>query len=1399
MVNKVRGGIYLIFFLISILFSGRSMAQQVYFQPNLTIENDFTSKFTVLNTENGLSHNLVNDLYQDHIGYIWIGTARGLNRFDGYKIKNYYHEKSNPVSLSHNHINDIVEDSAGVMYVATSYGLNRYDRLNDCFIPTGFDSLSPFFMPDKVVTALLMDEQGILWANSQSGYLYRFDFKDSTMEYFVHFPSLDQRTSGQTMQLDGDSIWIFHRGRTAIFNRTILQFSYFSDIHFNKNLSTADALEDADQSLSFFIKDTLGNYYFGNHNGVGLIYQPKEKSLNLLHLASFYSCLQASDGSYWVGGYTFGTAQYLPLKNKFVLNKTVPGRDKAFPSNRVWDIIEDRSGNIWCATINGVAKLCATNKGIRHIQNTVIEKNTLVSNKVQSLCQRKNGDIWIATEQGISVFNTHWKPIAQYKANPEIKTTLLHKNVRAVYEDEDGIMWVGYWAGVGFSRFNDQNHTFKHFTHNPNPKQLSGYDWYVGFVEDTTGAFYTLQWGSHGIDHFDKENEEFTVNMMLRKSTFYGSTIKFLTVYNNAIWSSISEFNLKSGTSCYFVSKDEIFKNAFAKGWNNPKFVQVTRLLPAEFPNSIQLINGNLYWLTNRGLLNYLPQKRDFYRYPFDLNVKHIAPSPKSNHFYVAHTKGLDLMDLSTGKAALVLAPELFQNENIQSLLKTNDALWVGTSKALYKILDKDVLHGISQVKKVPFADMELSVNALEQDSSGNLWLGTSQGLFRLKDNSVKQRYTPNTYALSSFFINDVLCDSLDQLWVATLNGLNLYLPNKDDFNSFNHDEMQYNSLSSNVLYSLSEGEQSVFIGTSRGFSRIDKKSHQVFSLEKDTINSLLTNRTTCGICDSRGNIWMGFDEAHNFVVRLNPYTKELKYFYDEPYLQNAFRGDKTYSIFEDRAHNIWIATSKGLNRYNPKTDSFLFIGPEEALPAQEVFSLAQDQSDYLWLSTAKGLIRLHPHSLQMDIFDKLDGIPFFTFYDNAAIALQDGKLLFGGRNGLMVIDPLYMQRDSAEPTLVFSNFQVQGKNFPVALEILRYLELKSHENSLVFDLAVLDFINTPRVRFAYKLENYHTDWQELTRGKNQIVLSNLPFGEYTLKVKAANHDGIWGKQVRTVKIVIHPPWYQTVWAYVGFGLILLVLIYLIFRLRVYQLKERSKKLKLEVSERTKEVLAKNEELAEKKIADLINRYQLESVKANRKEQEELRMRIASELHDGVGGSLTGIKLYIESLMRKNPSPDLQLLLKDLDKTYHQVRNISHDLVPPEFEDYSIKEIIADYVDQLQDRSHLNIEFLVHPLKGWDKLEQDLQVEIYRISQELLTNAIKHAYAERITLQFLMHSDMILLQVEDNGVGFNTDSIKEGIGLHSLHHRVKRLNGKIEIDSSPAKGTILHIEIPIKK
>lgn len=145
-------------------------------------------------------------------------------------------------------------------------------------------------------------------------------------------------------------------------------------------------------------------------------------------------------------------------------------------------------------------------------------------------------------------------------------------------------------------------------------------------MEDTTGAFYTLQWGSHGIDHFDKENEEFTVNMMLRKSTFYGSTIKFLTVYNNAIWSSNCEFNLKSGTSCYFISKDEIFKNAFAKGWNNPKFVQVTHLLPAELPNNIQLVNGNLYWLTNRGLLKYLPQKRDFLSISIRLKCKTHCP-----------------------------------------------------------------------------------------------------------------------------------------------------------------------------------------------------------------------------------------------------------------------------------------------------------------------------------------------------------------------------------------------------------------------------------------------------------------------------------------------------------------------------------------------------------------------------------------------------------------------------------------------------------------------------------------------------------------------------------------------------------------------------------------------------
>ncbi|SHI37339.1 tetratricopeptide repeat-containing sensor histidine kinase [Flavobacterium terrae] len=223
------------------------------------------------------------------------------------------------------------------------------------------------------------------------------------------------------------------------------------------------------------------------------------------------------------------------------------------------------------------------------------------------------------------------------------------------------------------------------------------------------------------------------------------------------------------------------------------------------------------------------------------------------------------------------------------------------------------------------------------------------------------------------------------------------------------------------------------------------------------------------------------------------------------------------------------------------------------------------------------------------------------------------------------------------------------------------------------------------------------------------------------------------------------------------------------------------------------------------KIKTLLNLQQKEQFKTELKLKEvestlegqlAERKRLAQELHDGLGANLAGIKLsvinHFNKLGDKNES-----LIKDLDGVCNDVRLMSHNLIPPEFSkdtfEQIIKRLIQNYASQTQTKLHLNID----GSKDLEKMTIHQKTLLYRILQEIVTNAFKHANCSSISLLVTAFNDYINIIVEDNGIGFDTTKQFEGIGLKNIRERIKDLNSYLTIDSSPGRGTVLQFDIPI--
>lgn len=224
------------------------------------------------------------------------------------------------------------------------------------------------------------------------------------------------------------------------------------------------------------------------------------------------------------------------------------------------------------------------------------------------------------------------------------------------------------------------------------------------------------------------------------------------------------------------------------------------------------------------------------------------------------------------------------------------------------------------------------------------------------------------------------------------------------------------------------------------------------------------------------------------------------------------------------------------------------------------------------------------------------------------------------------------------------------------------------------------------------------------------------------------------------------------------------------------------------------ELNKKQEEINNQKISSLIKDQELKVIKASIKGQDEERKRIAQELHDSIGGNLAAIKLKLNNSINNNIKVDsLNTINNQIDFTYEQVRNLSHNLIPKKFNESSFCDVLEEYTNSIWGA---NSSFIVHPKKEINLLNENLQIEAFKIIQELATNTIKHAKATSIELQMNLVENELNILFEDNGIGFIPKNNKEGIGFTNVKNRLKELQGTFYIDSRINRGTIINIEIP---
>ena len=218
-----------------------------------------------------------------------------------------------------------------------------------------------------------------------------------------------------------------------------------------------------------------------------------------------------------------------------------------------------------------------------------------------------------------------------------------------------------------------------------------------------------------------------------------------------------------------------------------------------------------------------------------------------------------------------------------------------------------------------------------------------------------------------------------------------------------------------------------------------------------------------------------------------------------------------------------------------------------------------------------------------------------------------------------------------------------------------------------------------------------------------------------------------------------------------------------------------------------------------RRVQNLLLKQKNKASKAIIEEQENIKEKIAQELHDGVGGSLAGIKLSLSNIQNESKCPKLFLEIDNIENIYNEIRNISHNLTPVYFHTEKFKVTIDNYLNRMFPNLKIGICFQCYPEKEISKLSYNKKKYVYRIIQELATNIQKHAYATNVNIYLTGHQNHLTIMAEDNGIGFDEKTIKRGIGLNNIKRRVTLYDGKMKIDSKKGNGTTIIIDMPYVK
>ena len=1014
----------------------------------------------------------------------------------------------------------------------------------------------------------------------------------------------------------------------------------------------------------------------------------------------------------------------------------------------------------------------------------------LSQNTVTSILQDSRGFMWFGTEDGLNKYDGHTFTV--YRHDPDDPHSLRDDSIMTLYEDRDGVLWIGTLTGW-LERYEQDSGQFVHYSFD-NPIFSLHQDRHGVFWIATRSAIYTL----------DQDTGEPSVAF-----TYYTAD----AIYEDregVLWVGTFDGWL------HFLDRAE----------NKLRPVSVN--VPVEdYPlTSIAEDRSGSLWLGRDGggisRFDDLQQRWIHYRHDsdnpaslVDNDVSTLYTDQEGVLWIGTLGGGLDRLDSETGQFIhyqnLPGDPHSLGDNSILSLYQDKSGvLWIGTLTAGLSKLDLaggNVYH-YRHVADDPNSLGDNVVLAIHQDSEGVLWIGTRSGLDRFDRETGlwrHYRHDPNDpTSLGHDQVWAILEDSAGTLWIGTPDGLDRYDNERGDGPQarFVHYSPVHHSFvfDDTAIVTILEGEPgTLLVATSSVVYRFHPDTGRfdhVWAIEQ----SLSWDRIRRGyswrpsiLQDRAGALWLGTPE--DGLYRLEG-EKWLQYRADQQD-PTSLSSDSVLSLFEDTSGELWVGTGGGLDRFDRETETFTHYRVQDGLPSNEVRGILEDDvtpdrgGPYLWISTVAGLSRFNPRTESLRNYDASDGLQGNEFNAGAAYKGTGGELFFGGMNGFNAFYPEQIADNTHVPPIVVTSLHLFDEVLRRDLAPDELVELSYQDNSLSFEFAALDYHSPDKNQYVYRMEGVDKDWV-YAGTRHYAEYRDLNPGTYLFQVRASNNAGVWSEQDAAVRITIAPPFWGTWWFRGLIGLLLAGIVLAAYRLRVRGIEAHSRELEYLVGERTAELQREIEGRAQVEAA-LRESEQVKAIVAERN-------RLARELHDSVTQSLYAVTLYADAASRRlssgqteSASEDLRKLGRTAKDALGEMRLLIFELRPPILDEAGLSAALQARLENVEKRSGLQTEFHA---EGTGQLPCELEDGLYRIALEGLNNVLKHAQASRVVMTLHHDARSALLQLSDNGVGFDPAATSNGggMGLAGMAERVEQFQGQLVVHSEPGRGTEISVE-----